>query len=760
MDYFNKQSKKLMDYFIGDLLTNADDSLERSKIELFYWFCILNLGLLISICPFIFYKCPITLSSIIALITFLITATLFSFRTFKRYKPVLYSLTSLSVIATLAIIIIIVPQNLASLLSYLMLIVSLVIFTVNNKAAYVLVFSTICVIGIAAYLKSIGIHSGGLIGIELRDFSTLNSSSVFLIGTPMIILAFGISKFVRINRKTNKELIENIALQEALSNDLQSNREQFKTLVEIAEDCVYEFSPEGNYKYVNPAFEKLTGYNQDFIIGLQYTYLLHPSIVEQSKDYFEKRIFVHPSNTYQEFPITTRSGETVWIGQKVNFVLDKNDKLVKFFCISRDITQQKQIRANLEKAKAEAEKAAIVKAQFLSAMSHEIRTPINAVLGTIHLMADEKPRLDQVPHLNTLKFSAENLMNLVSHILDYNKLDNAKVSIKKIPFKLNQCLMLTKTGVELVAKEKGIGFSIEIDPKLPNSLIGDSFRLSQILSHLAHNAVKFTESGGVTIQVLEHLRTDDFVQVYFSVTDTGKGIPKEKLDLIFEKFTQATDDTVLEGAGLGLAISAKIAALLKSKINVESTVGKGSKFSFIIEFPRVQEGNLKTSQDQKRLQVKTQNQLEGSLTGMNILLVEDNIINQKVAGKLLLRWGAEFSVAANGQIAVDKIQEAEYDLVLMDIQMPVMDGIKATTTIRSLGEKYAKIPIIALTASAVAEVRQNALEAGLNDFLTKPFQPEILNKTILKHSSQKKNIGEKADEDLTLNFFPGPGETL
>lgn len=759
MSYFNKQSKKLMDYFVGETLADANNQLEHSKIELFFWFCLLNIGLnlaFIGILLFsnLYFYIPIAASFVVIMI-----GILYSIKITGLYKAALYFLIAICSLSIFLLIIFIAPQNLVSVLSFIYITISLVIFTVNNKAAFALVFATICSIGIGAYLRSIGISNGVLLGVYIYDITELSMLTIILTGAPMIILTLGMSNFVRINRKTNKELVDNIVLQEALNSDLQSSKEQFKTLVEAAEDLVYELSPEGNYNYVNPAFEKLTGYDLHLLKGLQYSYLLHPSVVEKTKEYFEKKMYLNPNQSYQEFPIQTRNGKTVWIGHKINIVLDKDGNLVKCFCIGRDITQQKEIRANLEKAKAEAEKAAMVKAQFLSAMSHEIRTPINAVLGTIHLMADEKPRVDQVAHLNTLKFSAENLMNLVSHILDYNKLDADKISVKEVPFKLKECLTHTKAGVEHFAKEKGIGFAIEVDPKLPESLIGDSFRVSQVLSNLAHNAVKFTQSGGVTIQVLEHLRTDEFVQVYFSVTDTGKGIREEKLDLIFEKFTQATDDTVLEGTGLGLAISAKIAALLKAKITVESTVGKGSKFSFIAEFSRIQESKPKVSQVQKGLQVKTQNNLEGSLTGVNVLLVEDNIINQKVAGKLLSRWGADYSIAANGQIAVDKIQATEFDIVLMDIQMPVMDGIKATTTIRSLGGKYLEIPIIALTASAVLEVRQNALEAGLNDFLTKPFQPRNLNKTILKHFKKSKKAGEKAIASIDdIDHSPGPGE--
>ena len=759
MGYFRKQSKKLMDFFIGDLLASTNNTLERSKIEMLYGYCLLNIFPLLAFLPFLFQDGSEVPFALIIFTIVLLISSLFVFKFFKVYKPILYFLAIISPLFVLLLIPVIIPQDLSIFMTFIYITISLVIFTINDKWAFVVVLATMFTIGLTAYLKSIGIQSGGLLGINMVDPTILGISSIIKIGMPLILLALAIANFVRINRETNDKLISNVKKKEALNQDLQSSREQFKTLVEGAEDLVYELTPDGKFKYANPAFEQVTGYSPDFVLGKKYSFLVHPKVRDTAQKYIDEAEYAMPDNSYVEFPIITKAGKTVWVGQKVNYVNDENGNLSKYMCISRDITQQKEISENLKKAKSEAERAAMIKAQFLSAMSHEIRTPINAVLGTIHLMADENPRMDQVPHLNTLKYSAENLMSLVSHILDYNKLDAEQINLKSIPFKLNECLMHTKAGVEQFAKEKGIKFTIEVDPKLPKNLVGDSYRISQVLSNLTHNAIKFTHSGSVTIQVTEHQVKDHSVEVQFAVSDTGKGIPKEKIDTIFKKFTQATDKTILDGTGLGLAISSKIVALLKSRIDVESTVGKGSTFSFIVEFKKVNKKPNNIVPTHKGLQIKTQNRLENSLLGMNILLVEDNIINQKVASKLLTRWGADFTVAENGQIAVEKIQEIDYDIVLMDIQMPIMDGIKATTMIRAMGGKYSRVPIVALTASAVLEVRQNALEAGLNDFLTKPFQPENLNKTILKHTGFGKKMGEKALSELErIEDLPGPGE--
>jgi len=741
MGFFRIKSEQLTDYFIGDLLANTNDTLERSKIEMLYWFYILSIFQLSSFLPFLIKDGNFVATVSILFSILILVSSLFYIRIFKIYKPLLIVIAISSPLLTLSIIPILMPQDLSVLMTIIYITLSLVIFTLDKKWAFLIVFLTICTIGFTAYLKSIGVQSGGLLGINLTDPTILDFSSVVKNGMPMILLTLAIANFVRINRQTNDELI--------------SSREQFKTLVEGAEDLVYELTSDGQFKYANPAFLKVTGYSPDFLIGSEYINLIHPKSADKVRRYFVEAEYEIPDNSYVEIPIITKNNETIWIGQKVNYVFDESGKLTKYLCISRDITQQKETTANLEKAKTAAEKAATIKAQFLSAMSHEIRTPINAVLGSIHLMADENPRVDQVPHLNTMKFSAENLMNLVSRILDFNHLESGEITLKNIPFSLMECLNQAKAGLEQFANDKEIDFSIEIDPKLPEKLVGDPFRISQVLNNIAHNGIKFTPSGSVVIRVSEHQTANDHIEVLFSVADTGKGISEGKLDAVFQKFTQATDDTVLEGTGLGLAISSKIVALLNSRIKVQSIKGKGSTFSFILNLKKVKEGISTINPSQKGLQIKTQNKLEESLLGINILLVEDNIINQKVASKILSRWGANITIAQNGQIAVDEIQENDYDVVLMDIQMPVMNGIKATTIIRTLGGKYAKIPIIALTASAVLEVRQNAMEAGLNDFLTKPFKPENLNKTILKQIGIRK---KQLDETIHVENIPEPGD--
>ena len=328
-------------------------------------------------------------------------------------------------------------------------------------------------------------------------------------------------------------------------------------------------------------------------------------------------------------------------------------------------------------------------------------------------------------------------MNLVTHLLDYNDLDSNNEKLMNTPFNLKKVVQLAVNKFEHRAKDKGLDFSVKIDEKIPEKLKGDSIRINQVISHLLDNAVKFTIEGFVEFKISLLKRKENQSSILFSIQDSGKGIMAEKLEHIFEKFTQGHDDTILEGTGLGLAVSKKIVGLMGSKIMVESKLGSGSLFSFVLDLESLDDPINLPAPPQEGTAISKKSELENSLSGINVLLVEDNLINQKVASKLLTNWGATSTIAGNGKIALNKVQMNDYDVILMDIQMPVMDGITATIEIRKLGGKYSSIPIIALTASAVMEVRKNAMDAGLNEFVTKPFKPEKLNKIIRSFVSAK-----------------------
>jgi len=345
-----------------------------------------------------------------------------------------------------------------------------------------------------------------------------------------------------------------------------------------------------------------------------------------------------------------------------------------------------------------------------------------------YLLLEDNPRPDQVENLNTLKFSSENLVTIINDILDFSKIESGKLELEEVDFDLKYIIKSIHHALSGSALDNGIKLQMKYDSALPKFLIGDPVRLSQILNNLIGNAIKFTSKGHVIIQVELKSSSEKEIEVLFSVMDTGIGIPENKLAAIFDNFTQASSDTTRNygGTGLGLAISKQLVELKGGKINVESIEGKGSHFYFSLTFK-------KSDQNGKQLgfkQTENSNFITHSLKGVKVLLVEDNKINQIVVGKFLSKWEVETDIAENGEEALKMVQNKDYNLILMDLQMPVMDGFEATRKIRALGGKFSKLPIIALTASAVLEIQEEAFSAGMDDFITKPFDPKLLNSKI------------------------------
>lgn len=395
----------------------------------------------------------------------------------------------------------------------------------------------------------------------------------------------------------------------------------------------------------------------------------------------------------------------------------------------------------LKQAFKKAEEAARVKSDFLSVMSHEIRTPMNAVIGMIHLLLSENPKKSQIENLKTLRFSAENLLVLINDILDYSKVESGKVKLENIAFDLRELTRGIGSTYELKASESGIKFSVLIDQDIPASLKGDPARITQILNNLISNAIKFTPPKG-KVQLLINLisRNNGKVNLEFSVEDTGIGISQDKLNMIFESFTQAHADTsrVYGGTGLGLAITKKLINLLDSQIFVESNEGSGSKFFFSLQ---LEEGEKPLSREEDDEQEKIL-----GIKGKKVLIVDDNYINLMMAKKFIEKWEMTGDTVQSGQDALTAIFNADYDLILMDLQMPEMDGFETTATIRSLDSPGIRdIPIIAVSADTYENVRLKVNEVGMDDFLSKPFNPNDLLNLVYKHcatSGKKKETRE------------------
>ncbi len=389
--------------------------------------------------------------------------------------------------------------------------------------------------------------------------------------------------------------------------------------------------------------------------------------------------------------------------------------------------EAEQKRLTLEKEVAEA--TAKARSEFLSTMSHEIRTPMNAVIGMSHILLQDNPREVQVPNLKILKFSAENLLSLINDILDYNKLESGKLNFEKTNFNLNDTINSITHSLKSKIKENNNQIIINLDENIPENVVGDPTRLAQILNNLLSNASKFTKDGTITLDINLNKEEGEQVSLDFAITDTGIGIPEDKLEHIFESFTQACSSTTRKfgGTGLGLAIIKKILEHQGSEINVKSTVGEGSTFYFTIQLEKGVAQEIALIEEETNLK---------SLKGMKVLLVEDNKINQLIANRFLAKWDISYDVADNGAIALEKVQNNDYDLVLMDLQMPTMDGYTATAKIRNLQDsKYQKLPIIALTASAMLEERNRVYTVGMNDYVTKPFNPSELYSAINRHAN-------------------------
>ncbi len=384
----------------------------------------------------------------------------------------------------------------------------------------------------------------------------------------------------------------------------------------------------------------------------------------------------------------------------------------------------------LKSARQEAEQGLTAKSEFLSTMSHEIRTPLNSVIGMSHLLLKNDPRPDQKEHLDVMLFSANNLLSIVNDILDYNKIEAGKITFEQIEMDVRLIVNNIVRGMQGTSTDKGISLRLLVPPALNTGVVGDPTRLSQVITNLVHNAIKFTSRGYVEVGVELVSETDTTLTLLMRVTDTGIGISQSKQQLIFERFTQADSSTSrgFGGTGLGLAISKRILELQNSQLELESEEGKGSTFFFIQTFEK--STSRKITQEAAPLPAEE----EKPLTGISILLVEDNPMNVLVAQNYLKRWGATTDVAVNGQEALDKLDPAKHRLVLMDLHMPVMDGYESTRRMRQNG---ITLPIIALTATLPKEIETQLSEIGMDDIVVKPFLPDELYRRVLHHVFKK-----------------------
>lgn len=565
---------------------------------------------------------------------------------------------------------------------------------------------------------------------------------------------------------------QDVSEQFSIEQELNESRYFIKSIADAIPNDVYVYDLEKErYVYTNTQYFKHSGFTIKEVDpgGLNSIWqMIHPDDLPEIKAIFEEvykggedmyemsyRLACNLQNqkgkSHQPLDLTKvhqEGQEYVWVYDRlVPFKINVEGRVTQILGVVQNITDSKSFEEELIQAKQDAEKALQAKEQFLSTMSHEIRTPMNAVIGITHLLLEEDHKPEQLENLKTLKFSAENLLALINDILDYNKIEAGKISFERVDFNLREFINNIKHAFNYQAAEKDIQLEFYVERDVPNLLIGDPVRLNQILTNLLGNAIKFTDKGSVVVKVQlqeaslnKQTTTPQEVSLFFSVKDTGIGIAADKQTTIFERFTQADSDTTRRfgGTGLGLSITKYLIEHQGGKIGLHSQLGKGSEFYFQLNF---QVSKLKHLGG-----IISENRSKGSsnLSNVLLLLVEDRKINRMVASKFLRRWGIEVDFAYNGEEAVEKVQNRQYDIILMDLLMPRMDGFAAAKKIRKFGN-YQDTPIIALSASTLSQEREKAFAVKMNDFISKPFNPNELYNKIIKYvnKSSANLLGDK-----------------
>lgn len=678
-------------------------------------------------------------------------------------------------------------------------------------------------------------------GLGIKDFAPHD---------PMVDLLH-VLKNQEIATQEVKELLSTVNRQR---KELKESERNYRVIVENASDIIYKCDLSGRFTFVNEVAQKRTEYSRGELLRMHYSDLIRDDKKLEVRQFYQKQVTDRVTTTYCEFPISTKSGNEIWIGQSVQFplssggepqltalalditerkiaeqrlarqeeryrniienmnlgllevdnadiiqyanlsfcamsgytleelqgkkaasllaepeseriILSKNEQRLKgnsdmylvearnklgekrWWMISGapryndrgemvgsigihlDITTQKLLEDELKEARIKAEDSVKAKESFLATMSHELRTPLNAIVGIANLMRIE-PESRNDENVDLLSFSAENLLALISDILDFSKIEAGKVELSKDEIALRTLFDSIYRSFTPACEEKGIALYMNIDDSIPGLVIGDELRLYQIMNNLVSNAVKFTRKGSVDISVHSTHLDSDRVDLRITVRDTGIGIAPEDQDKVFNKFEQVNRSrSEFGGTGLGLNITRKLVELQDGEIRMNSEPGFGTTFHVQFSYPLV-----KTNPTGKTVLQGEFATPQYSTTGLRILVAEDNPINQKVARSFLSHWEIESTFANNGLQALELLEEEQFDLVLMDLFMPEMDGFEAIQRIRS-DARFRGLPIIALTASAETSIIERALRLGADSCLSKPFNPDQLRDTIARYAA-------------------------
>ena len=534
----------------------------------------------------------------------------------------------------------------------------------------------------------------------------------------------------------------------AIEENLKFSEERLSLALDAVDDGLWDWDIQTGWIYLSPKWYEILKYQIDEVIGQMddLIKLHHPEDTKMVQFLLDKHLNRHTVFYSAEYRFKTGEGKWKWILDRGRVVQRADDgKPLRMIGTFSDITQKKDYEKNLYKAKEAAESASQAKSQFLANMSHEIRTPMNGIIGMLSLLVKNSQDDEQKEFAQTAKQSALSLLNIINDILDFSKIEAGKLKLETVSLSINSVVDDVFNILKLQAEQKELAFKFDVDESIPDFLFGDPGRIRQILLNLLGNAIKFTKKGTVSLNVSVIDETESIIWISFEISDTGIGIPKEHISKLFETFTQMDSSTTRKfgGTGLGLSIANKLTGMMNGKITVKSKPGKGTTFNCIIPLEKKIK-DVSIYLEKKSLK-KKELESESGIIDINkssqkknqILLVEDNPVNLTFQKRLLEDLGFHVDIAKTGMEAINILENYSYDIILMDIQLPEMDGIEATKIIRDPNStvKNHNVPIIALTAYAIKGDQEKFLQSGMDDYVDKPIIPEKFVKTIKKYLS-------------------------